>query len=275
MRERISKLELEELGKSWDCLYREIELFISKYATKSNINAFIQIEHTLFFILRSLHRMIDDNPTIGIAELKKKLEESKNLYLGYSSVNIPWSMVPNKIKNLDARGCNISSAILAEHFVKLTNLEQLMLSGNNITYLPPNITQLKKLKLLDISKNKILTLDFFNFNSLMVLDASFNGIERFDLYLPTLEQLDLMANELTSIPESIDEICPKLRRLNLSYNLLTTLPSRMGFMISLSGLLVNGNAFSKLPAEVISRGAGAILNYLRGFFEIFFLFTIY
>ena len=275
LRERISKTELEEMGKSWGTQYREIELLVPKYSSKTNNNAYNHIEETLFFVMRSLNRSIDDNITHGIVELKKKLEESKNLYLAYSMVNIPWSMMSNKLKVLDARGCNISSAILGEHFVKLANLEQLVLSSNGLSTLPPTIANLKRLRSLDISRNKITCINFFNLNSLFKLDASFNGIERFDLWLASLEHIDLMANEITSIPDSIDEICPKLRKLNLSYNLLTALPSRMGFMISLSDLHVIGNSFSKFPAEVISRGAGAILNYLRGNFPSIFLHQLF
>ena len=44
------------------------------------------------------------------------------------------------------------------------------------------------------------------------------------MYLPELKYFDLHSNQLPKLPENLSLMCPSLRELNLGYNRLTSLP---------------------------------------------------
>ena len=53
--------------------------------------------------------------------------------------------------------CRLERAICREHLV--ATVEELDLSGNGLTHLPPSIAKLTQLRLLDLSSNSIASLD--------------------------------------------------------------------------------------------------------------------
>jgi Leucine-rich repeat (LRR) protein len=131
------------------------------------------------------------------------------------------------------------------HFYLLQSLKELRIACNNITKItfPP-------------PKNTKVNINFNIFESLMILDISYNhlnlsSIEAIADYAPYLKELDLCGNELMEIPTkmwkygSLEKLnmshnrlddpqifiwlgqMPKLRFLSLSYNLLSAAPEAL------------------------------------------------
>jgi internalin A len=110
------------------------------------------------------------------------LEYAKTTTLLLNGNNLDcFPQVLNKIhtlRKLDLSGNSIEQ-FNDEDFYFLSNLEELDLSNNKLTYLPPSIKQLKKLKKLNLSGNLIkhLPKEFENLTELKSLDLSGNPIE--------------------------------------------------------------------------------------------------
>jgi hypothetical protein len=263
-RESIPHNTIEEIIKSLNCKYYECDLLLPRYTNKENNQAYCRVEEIIFSVIKNICGKTEN--MTALEELKKSLINSTNIFLGYNRVNIPWAMASNKIRVIDVRGTNLNQNVISEHFTRLSNLNKLFLQNNGLISFPAILSQLKKLEVLDISKNKITTIDNYDFPSLTELNASFNSLTSFDLWGSKLKILDLLGNKIKNLPLNIDELCPNLKYLNIAFNSITSLPNTMGFMISLKELFVNGNILKNFPYEIIGRGAGAILNYLRGDF---------
>jgi Leucine-rich repeat (LRR) protein len=89
------------------------------------------------------------------------------------------------VTKLDVSGNNLSGALPAE-IRKLTNLELLDASDNNMTGIPAEIGQLSKLRVADFSNNDLsgLPMEIGNLNNLETLDLRGNpNISKNDLSL--------------------------------------------------------------------------------------------
>jgi len=95
----------------------------------------------------------------------------------------------NRIESLQKLDLSENSIVSFkdEDFSKLQNLEELNLSHNKLTYLPPSIGKLKKLKRLNLSGNRIkyLPKEFENLIALESLDLSGNPIENVPVEIST------------------------------------------------------------------------------------------
>ncbi|XP_011302435.1 protein phosphatase PHLPP-like protein [Fopius arisanus] len=78
------------------------------------------------------------------------------------------------------------------------DLEELVLSGNRLQYLPDNVANLQHLRVLRVHSNRLLTCPTFNkTRSLMVLDLAHNQLDRVNLATlvpPQLQFLDISCN---------------------------------------------------------------------------------
>ncbi|XP_063972964.1 protein phosphatase PHLPP-like protein isoform X2 [Diachasmimorpha longicaudata] len=78
------------------------------------------------------------------------------------------------------------------------DLEELVLSGNRLQYLPDNVANLQHLRVLRVHSNRLLTCPTFNKTaSLMVLDLAHNQLDRINLATlvpPQLQFLDISCN---------------------------------------------------------------------------------
>ncbi|KAG8042563.1 hypothetical protein G9C98_005197, partial [Cotesia typhae] len=78
------------------------------------------------------------------------------------------------------------------------DLEELVLSGNRLQYLPDNVANLQHLRVLRVHSNRLLTCPTFNkTTSLMVLDLAHNQLDRVNLATlvpPQLQFLDISCN---------------------------------------------------------------------------------
>ena len=110
------------------------------------------------------------------------------------------------------------------------------------------MTQLKKLKWLNISHNKLATIPDaigemvglegvdLSYNQLTVLSPAIKQLKK-------LKGLDISHNKLTTISDAIGEMVA-LEVLSLSYNQLTVLNPAIKQLKKLKSLFVNGNPFT-------------------------------
>lgn len=132
----------------------------------------------------------------------------------------------------------------------LPNLENLNASGNLISKLQPTVTYHKKLKILDLSYNKIETLDCH-------------------IVKGCLKELNLEGNKIVSISDDIQKF-KDLEVLNLGKNHLCYLPTGMGNLKSLTKLNLIGQKeeLVKIPASLENLTNLKTLN-LSGNYHVF------
>ncbi len=125
------------------------------------------------------------------------------------------------------------------------NTKQLDLSNNQLSTLPPEISQLSNLTWLDLSNNQLSS-----------LPPEFGQ-------LSNLTWLDFSNNQLSSLPPEFGQLS-KLRELSLSNNRLSSLPPEISQLSKLTWLFLNNNPQLTSPTpEIVDQGVQAILTYLR------------
>lgn len=125
--------------------------------------------------------------------------------------------------------CQSVLDLIANAAVK--QLEQLDLSGMNLSELPQEICNLSNLRSLDLRSNHL--------NSLPNSIGNLNN----------LTSLNLWNNHLSSLPESIGDLS-NLTSFNLSYNQLNTLPETIGQLSNLTSFNLSHNQFNALPESI-------------------------
>ncbi|WP_298487875.1 leucine-rich repeat-containing protein kinase family protein [uncultured Maribacter sp.] len=129
-------------------------------------------------------------------------------------------------------------------------LEVLDLSDNNLSKLPDNISQLKKLRILFFANNNFIefpvilakcpSLSMIGFKSNQIKTVSENA---FPL---TLKWLILTNNKIEKLPKSIGD-CILLQKCALAGNLLKDLPTQMENCVNLELLRVSANKLTAIP----------------------------
>lgn len=175
-------------------------------------------------------------------------------------------------------GGNQLSGTLDPAIANLTKLEALDLSNNELTEIPQELTRLKAVRKLNLSKNKLEQFPvsiLANMPKLMDLEISdnklgclFSGIGKLAtteegvqvLELPALVRLDARNSGLqriTDIDGSVDDSAkPKiaflaLKELLLSHNLLNNLENVLYVAPQLHYLDLRSNQFTDLPVGVL------------------------
>lgn len=144
----------------------------------------------------------------------------------------------------------------------------LVLSGQKLTEVPPEISSLKSLHGLDLSRNQLTKLPDLPLPELELLDLRGNALTELPPGLKTLslKRLYLDDNQLTGVdnlPSTLEELylsrnqiasvngleqLKSLRLLHLSQNKLTELPPEMGQLAALEELSVSDNQLTRFPA---------------------------
>ncbi|KZV49906.1 putative LRR receptor-like serine/threonine-protein kinase [Dorcoceras hygrometricum] len=203
-----------------------------------------------------------------------------------------------KIVKFEASGFGLSGVIPETTIGKLTNLEYLDLSNNEISALPSDFWSLGSLKSLNLSYNQIsgnLPNNIGNFGQLLSLDLSFNafsgnipesvssitslqalnlsnnmfesripwGITR----CPWLVSIDLSANKLFGrLPEGFGASFPNLKLLNLAENEISGRGSDFVGMSSVVHLNISSNLFKGSVGGVLE-GPLEVIDLSRNQFQ--------
>lgn len=115
---------------------------------------------------------------------------------------------------------------------RLIFLEELNLSGNALTEIPPFIFNLPRLRVLHLAENKI------------------TKVPSQIAQLTQLERLYLGQNQLASIPRQISTL-PNLRLLSLANNKLISIPTELEEMKSLVCFQLHNNKLNYLPRGIV------------------------
>lgn len=148
---------------------------------------------------------------------------------------------------------------LSSKVSQLGGLLQLILTHNTLSTLPGEIGSLDKLKLLDASNNKLsdVPASLYNLKSLHTLilshncltDVSFPDVSGEDKVFPSLHHLDVVENQLTSLPPFVYQT-RSLQELVASDNLIGSLESTIGSLVSLKQLDMQRNKLTCVPSEL-------------------------
>ncbi|KAL9654365.1 hypothetical protein ABK040_010393 [Willaertia magna] len=212
-----------------------------------------------------------------LSKLKKYLYEEKVTEHNIDEFIEQGGITEHYIK-LEHKGYTSIPDFILESKALRSELEILILSHNRITSIPPDITQLEALKILDLSHNKFIknfTYDLLNLKHLIGLNLSYNSIRKipdqffnkfkqqmmvlqlnnnllqnvdngdWSNFKNSLIELQLADNNLIEIPDSICEL-QNLTNLNLSGNYLENLPKKFYLLKNLKTLLLQRNNLKKL-----------------------------
>lgn len=130
------------------------------------------------------------------------------------------------LTKLSLAGNRLSEGV-GMHLVRMQRLTVLNLAGNDLTFIPPCIEQLKGLKALILNNNCIRSLAGvtlpLNLNSLVLSHNQIEVIEGNDIrHLKNLKSLSLSHNKLHKFPEGL--ALNELKQLRLNDNRLTSIP---------------------------------------------------
>ncbi len=145
---------------------------------------------------------------------------------------------------------------LPESISNLEKLKYLNLSCNELKILPTSIDELSRLKFLDLGWNKFQSIPSFlakvksvkNFR----LDLDHNEIKSIPKWIDKLESLsylNLRNNQIKEIPESIGYL-NNLEYLDLRENQIELIPESIGLNTSLKVLWLNNNKIKYIPNSI-------------------------
>ncbi|GAM23088.1 hypothetical protein SAMD00019534_062630 [Acytostelium subglobosum LB1] len=137
---------------------------------------------------------------------------------------------------------------------RMDALEELVLSGNEVTRFQVSITKLPSLRLLDLSYNQLGTIPvrLFSMRNLTELRLDSNQFSNFPAHLCELESLTSLSfadNQLRALSESIGNI-KSLTRLVVAGNALEHLPAELAQLTRLTYLDVSSNNIKQLPSGI-------------------------
>lgn len=152
-------------------------------------------------------KLIDDTVTIWRILAKEIKRDSQDFPLG-------WSVADDEVLGKFQKWCEDNKEALSK-------VKKLDLSAKGLNSVPQAINLLTSLKKLDLCNNSLVT---------------------FPTEMPkSLTAINLMYNELRSIPDNFFENCRDLKDLNLSHNRLSTLPTALGKCTKVKFLYLNNN----------------------------------
>ncbi|KAJ7031033.1 hypothetical protein C8F04DRAFT_1112067 [Mycena alexandri] len=140
-----------------------------------------------------------------------------------------------------------------------TTLRELRLSHMAMKKVPHSLRHSTTLTRLDLSCNRIVTLDeayLDDIPGLTTLHVQNNRLEKLPWSFPRLRRLitlNISNNKFRTFPAGVSEL-GNLRDLDISFNSISELPEEIGRLKNLERLVIVGNQVSKLPDEFSSLG---------------------
>lgn len=153
---------------------------------------------------------------------------------------------------------NKLSGPLDESITSLHNLESLDIQRNEVTALPAGLSELVRLRVLNMNENRFASLPFDILRRLPLIELLVTKNQLSGVLIPgdvdelsQLQVLDITNNAVTSITDSAQLNLPALHQLNCSANRLTSLPSMVSW-VSLLTLLADDNSIPSLPEGFVT-----------------------
>ena len=151
---------------------------------------------------------------------------------------------------------SLSSVFLVSMYTKLQHSETLDISKNKLENVP-NLSNMRALKMLNASFNKITAMPllpskgqldrvYFGENALKELD-----MDSLLQSANSITELLVQGNQLSQCPDRI-YLLNRLKVLDMSNNCLSNLPPALGYMSSLSKILMEGNAIRTIRRPLLS-----------------------
>lgn len=140
---------------------------------------------------------------------------------------------------------NLSLDVPKDFIQACTNLREIKYTSNDARRLPPSISLASRLTMLDISNNRLQSLDkadLHKLQSLQGLRLSNNGLTRLPPYFGqyrALRSLNLSSNSLNEFPDFLCEV-RTLVDLDISFNAISSLP-KIGQLTCLERLWATNN----------------------------------
>jgi hypothetical protein len=194
-----------------------------------------------------------------LSSFPKGIAKMKNLnYLNLGNNNI--TLIPgsiNELKKLRTLDLNFNKLnTLPVEMGEMKWIRALNLAGNLFTKIPPQVLIMKNLVQLDISHNRLASVDTgFAFKRIEFLDISFNQITHLPDEIAQLKRLKYFRctdNQLQELPAGISDLT-LLEELNLEGNKLRSLPQKLYKLKKLKVLKLGGNPLDYREKERIQK----------------------
>ncbi|KAJ7924652.1 hypothetical protein B0H13DRAFT_2315167 [Mycena leptocephala] len=149
-----------------------------------------------------------------------------------------------------------------------TTLRELRLSHMGMKQPPRSLRHSATLTCLNLSCNRIVTLDeayFDDIPKLIRLHVQNNRLEKLPWSFPRLRglvALNLSNNKFRTFPAAVGQLL-NLCDLDISFNMISELPEEIGELRNLERLVIVGNQVSRLPEEFSSLGRLEVLDCRR------------
>jgi len=139
---------------------------------------------------------------------------------------------------------------LPDNFANLSSLTALSVRNNNIVTLPPSFSTLTALQHLVMAGNQIQELRIDGgLSSLTSLDLADNKITRLSLNLPSLRNLYIQDNQISTLGPEIASL-PSLEFFSAQNNMIEIIASDIGQLSHLSFLSLCNNRLTTFPLSL-------------------------
>ena len=191
---------------------------------------------------------ISNNSCSSIKSMPSSL---KKLYLPYNELTEIKIELPTSLVELLV---DFNKLISVPEISELKNLKVFDVSSNQISHIPKDFSALSSLTYFNITDNVLglcvdintskIPLQYFNisFNHLLLLPNTLFTVT-------SLTSLDISENNILTIPSEISQLT-HLREMTLSSNNLTTFPIPLCYLSKLQSLIISNNDIFELPLQM-------------------------